>query len=122
MGVSATVFACFPGPLVAVFTPDPGVRALGVTLLMVAAALQIFDGVQCVASGALRGAGDVRFAFLVNVVAYYALGLPVAFLLAFVLDWGPRGLWWGLTAGLVASSVTLAARFSAISSAAVARV
>jgi MATE family multidrug resistance protein len=122
MGVSATIFACFPGPLVATFTPDQGVRALGVTLLLVAAALQLFDGVQCVASGALRGVGDVRFPFLINVVAYYGLGLPVAFFLAFVLDWGPRGLWWGLTCGLVASSVTLAARFSAISRAAVARV
>jgi MATE family multidrug resistance protein len=115
MSVSAAAFACFPRLLVGAFTADLGVRALGETLLLIAAVFQLFDGVQAVAGGALRGAGDVRFAFLANVGAHWMIGLPIALTLAFVLDWGARGLWWGLTAGLVAASLVLAMRFAAIS-------
>ena len=72
---------------------------------------QVFDGVQVVGSGVLRGAGDTRFPLAANLVGYYALGLPIAALCTFVLGYGVRGLWIGLCVGLVLVAATLFARF-----------
>lgn len=109
--MSAVVFALFPRQLVGLFSQDARVVDLGAKLVMIAAVFQLFDGVQGVASGALRGAGDVRFAFLANVVAYWAIGLPVALWLGFGLGLGAPGLWGGLTLGLVIVAFVLVARF-----------
>ena len=122
MCLGAAVFAIFPESLVRIFTNDPAVVALGAVLLRIAALFQLFDGVQAVAGGALRGAGDVRFAFVTNVVAYWAVGLPIAIALAFHLHGGAPGLWWGLTVGLVLAAIVLTARFVFISSRVVARI
>jgi MATE family multidrug resistance protein len=90
--------------------------------MVIAAVFQLFDGVQGVAGGALRGAGDVRFAFVATVVAYWVLALPAALWLAFPAGWGARGLWWGMTLGLFAAAVALGARFLAISGRVIPRV
>ena len=55
----------------------PGVIATGVTLLAVAAAFQLFDGLQVVATGALRGVGDTRTPMLANLAGHWMLGLPI---------------------------------------------
>jgi MATE family multidrug resistance protein len=115
MSVGAVAFAAVPHVLVRAFTSDPDVFPIGVSLLRIAALFQLFDGVQCVAAGALRGAGDVRFPFVANVVAHWLLGFPVAMLLGFGLHLGAPGLWWGLTSGLVGVSGALAARFWVLS-------
>jgi MATE family multidrug resistance protein len=122
MTVGAYAFAAFPRELVALFTADPGVIDLGASLVRIAALFQLFDGAQTVTTGALRGAGDVRVPFIANVAAHYLCGLPVALVLCFGLGWGARGLWWGLTAGLVVVAAVLAARFLAITRGAVRRV
>lgn len=122
MMVAALVFAAFPRALVTVFTHDERVIPIGVDLVRIAAAFQLFDGVQTVAAGALRGAGDVRFPFVANVIAHWFVGFPVALLLGFALHGGAQGLWWGLTAGLVAISAALTARFAVISRRQIARV
>jgi len=120
--LGALVFGAVPHGLVGMFSRDPQVLALGANLLLIAAVFQLFDGIQGVASGALRGAGDVRFAFLANLVAYWVLGLPVALGLAFGLGWGAQGLWWGMTFALVLVALVLAARFVRVSGRAIARV
>jgi MATE family multidrug resistance protein len=122
MTFSAVVFMAVPHLLVRIFTNDERVIAIGVDLLRIAAAFQIFDGVQAVATGALRGAGDVRFPFLANVFAHWFVGFPSAMLLGFTLHYGARGLWWGLTAGLVFVSALLAGRFWILTRRAIARV
>jgi MATE family multidrug resistance protein len=111
MATSALAFAAFPVELVSLFTVDRDVVALGSRLLLVAAFFQVFDGLQAVASGALRGAGDVRFPFVAHFVSHYLVGLPVAALLGVTLKWGAVGLWWGIAAGLVTVSLSLVARF-----------
>lgn len=111
MAVTATLFALLPTQLVALFTPDADVIQAGAALLSIAAVFQLFDGVQGVASGALRGAGDVRFPFVANLCAHWLVGLPIALLLGFHFEWGVRGLWWGLTTGLVTIAITLVSRF-----------
>jgi MATE family multidrug resistance protein len=122
MTFSAIVFMAVPHLLIRIFTADEQVIAVGVQLVRIAAAFQIFDGVQAVATGALRGAGDLRFPFLANVFAHWFVGFPSAMVLGFALGYGARGLWWGLTAGLVFVSVLLAGRFWVLTRSAIARV
>ncbi|MCS6899825.1 MAG: MATE family efflux transporter, partial [Myxococcales bacterium] len=76
----------------------------------------IFDGIQGVSSGALRGAADTRFASWMNVLCHWGVGLPCAVLLGLVLGGGVVGLWWGLCTGLLVVSVALLWRFFLISS------
>jgi MATE family multidrug resistance protein len=83
------------------FTPDPRVVQIGASLLLVAAAFQLFDGLQTVATGALRGTGDTRTPFLANLVAYWFIGLPLGALLCFHFGWGALGIWIGLCLGLM---------------------
>jgi MATE family multidrug resistance protein len=122
MSLGVAAFTGAPGVIVRAFTTDPQVASIGVDLLRIAAVFQLFDGVQSVAAGALRGAGDVRFPFVANVVAHWLVGLPLSLGLGFALHAGARGIWWGLTAGLVVVAIALAARFSRISRGTIARV
>ncbi len=110
MSVSALAFALAPEFLSRWFTLEAEVIAVAVLLLPVAAAFQIFDGLQVVAIGALRGAADTRFPAVIALVGYWFLGLPLAAFLAFRTDLGPRGLWWGLTLGLGSVGILVVAR------------
>ncbi|MBB5233938.1 MATE family efflux transporter [Deinococcus budaensis] len=80
-------------------------------LLAIAALFQTVDGMQVTANAALRGLHDTRVPMLISLLAYWAVGLGVGSLLAFALDLGPRGLWFGLTAGLVTAAAALLGRF-----------
>lgn len=122
MSVTAAGFLLLRGPLARIFTDDREVAELTASLLVIAAAFQLFDGVQVVAGGALRGAGDVKFAFYANVAAHWLVGLPLALVLAFELGMGAQGLWYGLLTGLAIVSVLLAWRFVRVTRGAIARV
>jgi multidrug resistance protein, MATE family len=110
MSGSAALLLAFPGPLVSVFTKDPGVLAVTLTLLPLAALFQLFDGVQGVIAGALRGAGDVRVPALLVVVCFWCIGIPAAWWLGIHLDGGPRGVWWGLVLSLILVACALVVR------------
>lgn len=112
MVCAGVVFLVAPGPLIRLYTPDPRVLALGPTLLLIAAAFQIFDGIQTVSTGALRGLGETRVPMYANLVGYWAMGLPLGFSLCFVLKWGVYGMWIGLTLSLVVIASTLLARWN----------
>jgi MATE family multidrug resistance protein len=101
MSIAALVLVSFPKFIAGIFSPDPDVIRAGSTLLMVAAAFQLFDGVQVVTTGALRGSGDTRTPMLANLGAYWFLGLPLAYVLGFKLGWGALGVWLGLCLGLI---------------------
>jgi multidrug resistance protein, MATE family len=122
MAVSAVVFLIGRRPLVAIFTNDPHVLEIGMSLLVVASAFQLFDGVQGVAAGALRGAADVRFAFVANVGAHWFVGLPLALYLGFQRGLGAQGLWIGLLAGLFLVSGLLLWRFARVASKTITRI
>jgi len=111
MAAGGVVFALFPTALVRLFTSDADVITLGAQLMVIAAFFQLFDGLQAVGGGALRGAGDVRFPFVATVAAHWAVGFPAAVLLGFPCGLGVRGIWWGLAMGLVAIAGLLVARF-----------
>jgi len=112
MLLAALVFLVAPRPLIALYTTDAQVMAVAPGLLLLAAAFQIFDGIQTVSTGALRGLGETRVPMLANLVGYWLLGLPVGLALCFVFKWGIYGLWIGLTLALIVIAATLLVRWS----------
>lgn len=122
MVVCALLFLIFPRPLASLFTEDAAVLDACVPLMRIAAIFQIADGVQGVASGALRGAADTRFASVANIICHWCIGFPVALILGFVVGMGAPGLWWGLCAGLFAAALMLVTRFLRLSSRSIAAV
>jgi multidrug resistance protein, MATE family len=111
MGTAGVVFALFREPLVASFTTDPTVIAAGAGFLLVAAAFQVPDGLQAVASGALRGLGDTRWPMAANIAAHWGVALPLGALLGWTAGLGAQGVWWALAVGLVAAATLLVLRF-----------
>jgi MATE family multidrug resistance protein len=111
MLMAAVVFLVAPGPLIRLYTHDPRVLVVGPSLLWIAAAFQIFDGIQTVCTGALRGLGETRVPMFANLVGYWVMGLPLGFTLCFVLKWGIYGMWIGLTLALIVISCTLLLRW-----------
>lgn len=107
MAVLCAVLLLFPRPLLAVFTTDARVVGIGTQLLAIAAAFQLFDGTQAVATGILRGIGDTRTPMAMNVIGHWVLGLPVGYALCFRFAWGVSGLWIGLSIGLIFCAVAL---------------
>jgi len=76
-------------------------------LLFVGAFFQLFDGLQTVATGALRGMGDTRTPMICHAVMYWLIGLPLGYFLAFREGWGARGFWVGLSLSLILIGSTL---------------
>src|SRR5207237_5770209 len=81
MAVAALCFWLIPGALARMLSDQPEVIAASVPLLAVCAVFQLSDGIQGVGAGVLRGAGDTRFAFILNLFGHYAIGMPVAIVL-----------------------------------------
>jgi len=110
MAGSALVMLLFPGAISQLYTDDFPVAHLAAALIPIAGVFQIFDGIQVVAAGVLRGVGDTRAPMIVGLVGFWMIGLPVSVVLGFHTDAGPLGLWWGLVAGLAAVAAFLLVR------------
>jgi len=111
MLLAAAMFLIWPRPLIELYTNDARVLAVGPGLLAIVAAFEVFDGIQTVSTGALRGLGETRAPMWANLVGYWVLGLPLGFFLCFGLKWGIYGLWIGLTLALVVIALALIARW-----------
>ena len=107
MIASGLAFVLMPEDLIRLFSDDPDVLRVGTSLLLLAAVFQLFDGIQGVITGTLRGIGDTRTPMLVNLLAHWLLGLPISYTLCFILGWGVYGLWVGLSLGLIIVGVIL---------------
>ncbi len=92
------------------YSPDVDVRVLAATLMPIAAAFQLFDGMQVIGFGVLRGAGDVRVPTIANLLGYYVFGLPFAYFLGVRGEGGPVAIWWGLSLGLAVVAAFLLVR------------
>jgi MATE family multidrug resistance protein len=112
MACAGVVFAIVPRTLVSVFTTDPAVIATAGSLMLVAAAFQLFDGLQGVSTGAMRGTGDTHTPMVCNLVAHWFVGLPLGYLLGFGAGFGVIGLWAGLAMGLAMAGVYLLAAWT----------
>jgi MATE family multidrug resistance protein len=101
MSAPAVLLLVAPRLIARLFTPAEQVIAGAATLLRIAAFFQLFDGLQIVATGALRGAGDTRTPLLCHFAGYWLVGLPLGAVLCFKRGMGAAGLWVGLSAGLI---------------------
>ncbi len=109
MSAAAIVLLTVPEWIARVFTPDTAVIATAATILRVAAFFQLFDGLQIVVTGSLRGAGDTRTPMVCHLLGYWVVGLPLGAMLCFSHGLGAPGLWMGLSAGLIAIGMVLTA-------------
>jgi MATE family multidrug resistance protein len=116
MTITALAFLGAPQVLARALTNDAATVLAATPLVMIAAVFQLSDGIQSVAAGALRGAGDTRIPMIMTLVGYYGIGLPVCLGLGYGLHLGAPGLWWGLCAGLTIVAVLLSTRFRKLSS------
>lgn len=112
MTFTAALFLLVPRPLAAAYTSDLEVVAVAAALIPIAGVFQVFDGLQIVSAGVLRGLGDTRAPMVLNALGFWLFGIPVSLWLAFGLDLGPEGLWWGLVSGLGAVAMLLLLRIA----------
>ena len=110
MVLSAATFIALPNQLAAFYTTQAGVLIVAARLIPVAGVFQVFDGLQVVAAGVLRGAGDTRVPMIISVVAFWIVMMPLCYLLGFHTSLGAVGLWYGLVAGLGSVALLLLLR------------
>lgn len=114
MVTTASLFLLFPRFFAMIYSRDAAVLAIGTALIPLAGVFQVFDGIQVVSAGILRGVADTRVPMFAGLVGFWVIGLPLSLLLAFRAGFGARGLWWGLVAGLAAVSVLLLLRVAVL--------
>ena len=115
MFFTAFIFTVFNHVLPWIYTSDKIVIGIAAQLLIIAAVFQLFDGTQVVGLGVLRGMGDVNIPTVITFLAYWLIGLPIAYILGLKLGFGVKGIWYGLVLGLAVSSLLLFFRFQFIS-------
>jgi MATE family multidrug resistance protein len=104
---ASALLLAIPARIAHIFTPDANVIAAAVPLLLIAAGFQFFDGIQITATGALRGAGNTTAPFYVQLVCFWAIGMPLGLLLGFHQHLGAAGLWWGLLTALTGAALVM---------------
>lgn len=107
----AIMFVVLKDYLPGLFTNNSSVATVAAGLLVFGAIFQVSDATQAIGVGLLRGIKDVKMPTLFVAIAYWVIGIPVGYLLAFPFDLGPAGIWIGFVSGLTISSLLLNARF-----------
>ena len=113
MFCAGIIFIIFRNILPAFYINEKDVIKIASSLIVIAALFQLSDGTQAVGIGILRGLTDVKIPTAITFIAYWIVGLPVGYLLGFILDYGVQGVWIGLLIGLTTSGVLLTLRFNA---------
>lgn len=111
MLVTALLFIGLNQILPLIYTTDRTVVMIASQLLLIAGVFQLFDGAQVVGLGILRGMGDVNIPTIITFIAYWIIGLPVAYVLGIKFSMGANGVWYGLTLGLLVSAALLFLRY-----------
>lgn len=112
MGAFGIIFIVFRDLLPSFYIEDPDVIRIAGSLLIIAALFQLSDGTQAVGIGLLRGIADAKIPMVITFIAYWIVGLPGAYLLGFVFDYGVEGIWFALFIALTVSAVMLSLRFN----------
>lgn len=111
MSCTALLMVAVPDVITGIYTQDQAVQNVAIGLLYMAAIFQISDGLQVSGYGALRGLKDTKAPMVVNLVAYWIIGLPLGYYLGISRGLGPQGLWMGLIAGLSVAAILHNLRF-----------
>ncbi len=115
MTCSAAFLLVFRDAVVGMYTSDPSVTAIAISMLLMAAVFQVADGVQIGAAGALRGYKDTRVPMIINIVAYWILAFPLAYLATVTYKLAPAYTWGAFVVGLGASAILLSWRYARLS-------
>ncbi len=115
MTVSAGFLLVFRDAVVNLYTNDPSVTAIAISMLLMAAIFQVADGVQIGAAGALRGYKDTRMPMFINIVAFWVIAFPLAYLATVTYRLAPAYTWGGFVAGLSAAAILLTWRYTRVS-------
>jgi multidrug resistance protein, MATE family len=113
--LSALSMALLPRQIVGLYTHDAAVAEIAVSLLYMGAIMQLSDGLQVSAMGALRGYKDTGVPTIICILAYWAVGFPLAWVFGIPLHLGPQMIWAGFIAGLTVAAVLLTMRFVKLS-------
>ena len=122
MSTTAVLFLMLPRPLASQYSTDAALIAIAASLIPIAGVFQVFDGLQAVGAGVLRGLGDTRVPLVAMLSGYWLIGVPVSVVLGFRTSLGPQGLWWGFVAGLASVALFLLIRVRMLFARGVARV
>ncbi|MEQ6202560.1 MATE family efflux transporter [Sulfitobacter sp. HNIBRBA2951] len=114
--LTVVMFVLFPEFFISIFILDgeparAEIISIGVVLLFMAGLFQLADGSQAIALGTLRGVQDTRLPMVITAFSYWVVGVPVAYVLGFVLELEGIGIWGGLALGLAVAAVLLNWRF-----------
>lgn len=93
------------------FIDEPDVIAAATAIFVTVGIMQIFDGLQSVGLGALRGLLDNDWPTRVSLVAYWLVALPLSIVFGFTLNLGAPGVWAGFGVGLAVAALLLVRRF-----------
>ncbi len=115
MAISAVAMLVLREPIVGIYTSDPEVSAIAISLLLVAAVFQISDGIQVGAAGALRGYQDTRIPMFLTTLAYWIVAFPLALLAAKRYALQPALIWCGFVVGLTLAAILLVWRYRVVS-------
>jgi len=121
MTLSAAFLLVFRDAVVGLYTDDAAVTGIAISLLLMAAIFQIADGIQIGAAGALRGYKDTGLPMLINIVAFWVLAFPLAYLAAITYQAPPNYIWAGFVLGLGVAAILMTWRYKRLSSAALIR-
>lgn len=108
--VATGILLLFREQIASLYTTDSNIIKLSMHFFIYAALFQLSDAIQAPVQGALRGYKDVNITFVMAIVSYWVIGLPVGYLMATYTDLGPYGYWIGLIAGLTIGAITLTGR------------
>lgn len=108
--VSASILFFFREQISTFYTDDAVVVGYAVQFLLFAALFQLSDAIQAPVQGALRGYKDVKITFIMAIISYWVIGLPLGYYLATTTSLVQYGYWVGLIAGLTAGAITLSIR------------
>ena len=117
MSLSAMFLLVFRDAVVSMYTNDPIVTGIAISLLLMAAVFQVADGIQIGAAGALRGYKDTRLPMLINTFAYWVLAFPLAYMAAVTYRLSPHYVWGGFVMGLSVAAILLTWRYTRLSGA-----
>ena len=108
---TAIIFGLFNSFFVSLYTRDAEVADMASKLVWIAALFQLSDGVQCVSLGILRGLADTKIPTVVTIIAYWVIGIPLGYVMAYTMHLECYGIWFGLSLGLTFSAIMLSVRF-----------
>lgn len=107
---SIAILLLFREQIAGLYSSDQTVVALAIKFFVFAALFQLSDAIQAPVQGALRGYKDVNVTFMMAIISYWIIGLPIGYFLSEYTELGPFGYWIGLITGLTIGAATLSGR------------